>query len=80
MLEHYSITLGGDIISVYLDMYFDTPGLFKFSVMGLFPFKPQKEAKAIMQNSYLPHSWVTKNQIQYKTSQMSKLKLTLEIN
>jgi hypothetical protein len=57
MLQHYSIALGGVIMSVYLDMYLYTPGLFKISVLGLFPFKPQKEAKAIMLNSYLPHSW-----------------------
>lgn len=46
MLEHYSIALGGDIISVYLDTFLDTPGFFKFSEMGLFPFYTSERGKS----------------------------------
>lgn len=46
MLEHCSIALGGDIISVYLDMFLDTPGFFKFSVMGVFPFYTSERGKS----------------------------------
>lgn len=45
MLEHYSIALSGDIISIDLDVFLDTPGFFKFSVMGLFPFYTPERGK-----------------------------------
>lgn len=58
MLERYTITLD-EVMSpsfAHVSRYF--PVLQVFAVTNIFPSKNQKQTKMIVQNSYLPCSWV----------------------